>query len=114
MPHDSRPPWLRPIEYVEDRFEPAAAGQVPGLPSNGNYDPADHDDERHGHDVEELLHRPDRRDEREYEHDGMRLALGDWAELSGIPYRTLKNRIRHVWTIVRAITEPVKAMVTNG
>jgi hypothetical protein len=39
---------------------------------------------------------------------------GEWAEVSGIPYRTLKDRIRHGWTIERAITDPVKVTVTNG
>jgi hypothetical protein len=49
-----------------------------------------------------------RRMTKKYEHDAQSLALGEWAELSGIPYNTLFGRIRYGWTLERAITEPVK------
>jgi hypothetical protein len=43
-----------------------------------------------------------------YDYEGKSLVLGDWAEVSGIPYRTLKYRIRNGWTIGRAVTQPAK------
>jgi hypothetical protein len=46
-----------------------------------------------------------------YDYEGKSQALGEWAEVSGIPYRTLKDRIRKAWTIGRAVTEPMKESV---
>jgi hypothetical protein len=43
-----------------------------------------------------------------HEHNGRRMALGDWAETTGIPYRKLKDRIRSGWSVERAINEPIK------
>ena len=67
MSHDSRPPWLRPIEYVEDRFDdkhPAPTGAT--TPGAGDYDPSDHEDERSARDISEILNRGER-PERVYE-----------------------------------------------
>lgn len=40
------------------------------------------------------------------EHNGMRLTIARWAELLGMNYRTLNNRINRGWPVERALTEP--------
>jgi hypothetical protein len=41
-----------------------------------------------------------------YTHQGRTMALGAWAEATGIPYRILKDRVRKNWAIERALTTP--------
>lgn len=41
-------------------------------------------------------------------HNGETLVLSEWAEKSGIPYKTLHQRIARGWGTDRAITQPVK------
>lgn len=44
-----------------------------------------------------------------YEHNGMQLSLREWAEVTGIRLKTLRNRVYHLkWPIERALTEEVK------
>jgi hypothetical protein len=42
------------------------------------------------------------------EHDGRRLPLIEWSEITGINYRTLKNRMQKGWGAARALTEPAR------
>lgn len=41
-------------------------------------------------------------------HKGETLPLKEWAERTGIPYNTLRFRLRRGWSILRALTEPVQ------
>ena len=46
-----------------------------------------------------------------YTYNGFSLTIREWAEKTGIPYSTLQSRmrgkrIRHLWTIQRALTQP--------
>ena len=63
MIHDGRKPWQIPISYNDDRFVEEQSDRshttTSGLSGNGDMRDAD--------EVEELLRRPDSRDEREYE-----------------------------------------------
>lgn len=43
-----------------------------------------------------------------YTHDGKALTLAEWSTITGIGYQTLRSRIKHGWSIERAITKPVQ------
>lgn len=43
-----------------------------------------------------------------YEFDGRRLSLAEWAEIVPVDACTLKMRLRHGWSVERALTTPVK------
>lgn len=50
-----------------------------------------------------------RRSNRVYEHNGKTLTLMQWAELTGIPYFTIRNRIDLLgWDIEKAVTQKVR------
>ena len=53
-------PWLRPIEYVDDRFTDPS-------PSSSSPDPGRQSEELDAADVEERINRPARDDDRAYE-----------------------------------------------
>lgn len=47
--------------------------------------------------------------ERVFKHDGHVLTLAQWAERTGIPYKTLEKRILvHRWQLAKALTAPVR------
>ena len=64
-----RKPWEIPVEYVDSRWEEAGASAAPASPPAEDYDPETHahEDERDARDVDELLNRPDGREEKVYE-----------------------------------------------
>jgi hypothetical protein len=43
-----------------------------------------------------------------FEHDGRIMALGDWSDECGIPYRVLRDRLAGGWTLEVAISTPVR------
>lgn len=46
---------------------------------------------------------------RMFEHDGQTRTLADWAEVSGIPAETIRNRVLALgWPIERALATPVR------
>lgn len=46
---------------------------------------------------------------------GQTLTMANWARETGIPYRTLKDRIRRGWAASRALTEPIHIeKITRG
>ena len=68
MGRDGRKPWEIPVVYNEDRWESSTAqSQHDAPPPPPKFGPTDNGDERDADDVEELLRRPDREEEREYE-----------------------------------------------
>jgi hypothetical protein len=46
-----------------------------------------------------------RRSTRVIEYQGQRRSMVEWAEATGIPYSTLRTRLRDGWPIERALTE---------
>src|ERR1019366_3456147 len=42
-------------------------------------------------------------------HDGRKLLLCEWAAETGISRETISDRLRHGWSIARALTEPPRA-----
>lgn len=57
-----RPAWMTPVIYSNDRFVPP-----PQQPNAGPSRSQEDADTKDGSDVEEILRRPDRRQNREYE-----------------------------------------------
>lgn len=49
-----------------------------------------------------------RSNSKKYEHDGLALTVAQWAKKTGIEDATLRARLNHGWSVVRAITEPVQ------
>lgn len=47
-----------------------------------------------------------RRNNRRLDFDGRSLTISEWAQVTGLNYRTLNNRINRGWSIDRALTEP--------
>ncbi len=64
-----RPPWMTPVIYNDDRWaSPKDPENLAGRTAAGKMFPENEDlDERDGHDVQELLSRPDEREEKHYE-----------------------------------------------
>jgi hypothetical protein len=46
-------------------------------------------------------------------HNGQRMTIADWAEVSGINYRLLQYRISKGWDIDRALTQPVNKKLSR-
>lgn len=49
-----------------------------------------------------------RRSLRLIDHNGQIHSVGEWAEITGIPYFTLMRRIKLGWSAERALTEPIR------
>ena len=50
-----------------------------------------------------------------FENDGKFLTLGEWSEMTGIPYTTLHGRIyNYGWSVERALTTPTRRHVLHG
>ena len=47
------------------------------------------------------------------QHDGLDLTVAEWAERTGIPYRTILTRMADGWEPSRALTEPSKTYSTR-
>lgn len=43
-----------------------------------------------------------------FTYDGQTLCMKDWAETVGMPYSTLRARLKYGWSFVDAITRPVR------
>lgn len=57
-----------------------------------------------------LVQNRNRRNTVEYEHQGRKLFLSQWAKETGVPLQTLKARLTaYNWTLERALTTPVGA-----
>lgn len=50
---------------------------------------------------------------KKYRYKGESLTVGGWAKRAGIPPSVLFMRLKHGWTIARAVTEPVAAHKTR-
>lgn len=61
---------------------------------------------RHSADARRKMSATKRKIFRQYELNGVRMCLSDWAERLDIPTRALSNRISRGWPLERALTEP--------
>lgn len=97
--------WRRSFsDFLEDVGEaPTPEHSLDRFPDqNGNYEPGN---VRWATEAEQNRNK---RSNRWFEYDGMRLILSDWARLKGISKVTLCARInRYGWSFERAITTPV-------
>jgi hypothetical protein len=48
-----------------------------------------------------------RRNTEFFEYNGQRLTMPQWAEVTGLPCRTLRMRLRYGWSIERILTTPL-------
>jgi hypothetical protein len=55
-----------------------------------------------------------RRNNRRIMFQGREMTLVEAAELAGVPYKTVKSRLQHKWTVDEALTVPVDQMKVNA
>jgi hypothetical protein len=68
MSRDGRKPWETPIVYNEDRFVERTKEESPQpFPHHLEHGASDNGEVRDASEIEEILRRPDHREEREYE-----------------------------------------------
>lgn len=95
--------WRNSFENFRDDMGPRPEGhEIDRKDTNGNYGPDN------CHWVTAAANTRNRRVTPTYTYDSRTMALGDWAEETGVPYLVLKDRIRHGWTISRAIEQPIR------
>lgn len=99
------PPWRKGFRYFFADVGPAPPGMtLDRFPNNdGNYEPGN---------VRWATQRQQTRNTRANQkvpYRGQTLCLSEWAEQSGIPYKTFHRRLTNLgWSFEKALTTPVR------
>lgn len=92
--------WNRFEAFFEDMGPRPIGGSVDRIDVNGNYTP------ENCRWATMKQQQRNRRNNRRWEMDGQSLTVGEWAEISGVNWKSLKTRLYGGWSVRDAITTP--------
>jgi hypothetical protein len=92
--------WMSFANFLADMGEPFLRGTLERIDVNGSYEPSNCCWESPRGQAN------NRRENRIIEHGNTRMTLAEWSHTTGIPYKTLLNRIDHLgWSINDALSK---------